>query len=258
MTSRRPLLIAHRGGVPDEQDNSAPAFERAMLLDVDMLEFDVRQAGDGALVLLHDPVVHAEGQRLVVSDTPSDLLRQLLSWMLTLDEFFERFGQALPFNLDMKTHGFEAEVVDALRRHGLVNRALISSGHIHSLRRIAGMMFGPTLGLSRGHARTSVEFDAFFRSFKRFEEISLPVMARLAKSGAVMLQHESVDERLVESLHCRGLRVFTWTVDDPTEARRLARIGVDGIASNRPALIGEALGEGSSPAERAGLKPQRY
>ncbi len=240
--SRRPLLIAHRGGAPHETDNSAAAFEHALSLDVDMLEFDVRQAGDGALVLLHDPVVHDDGRRLVVADTPSDLLRQLLPWLMTLDEFLDRFGGAHPFNLDMKTHGFEAEVVDALRRHKLVNSALISSGHIHSLRRIAAMTFGPTLGLSRGHARTSVEFDRFFENFKRFEGSSLPIMTWLARAGAVMLHHDSVDGRLVESLHLRGLKVFTWTVDEPDEARRLANIGVDGIASNRPALIREALG----------------
>ncbi len=239
--SSRPLLIAHRGGGPHEMDNSAAAFEHALSLDVDMLEFDVRRAGDGTLVLLHDPVVHDDRQRLVVADTPSDLLRRQLPWMLTLDEFFERFGRTHPFNLDMKTHGYEAEVVDALRRHKLVNSALISSGHIQSLRRIAGMTFGPTLGLSRGHARTSVEFDRLFESFKRFEGFSLPLMATLARAGAVMLHHDSVDGRLVETLHGRGLKVFTWTVDDPTEALRLARVGVDGIASNHPAVIREAL-----------------
>ena len=194
--SSRPLLIAHRGGAPHETDNSAAAFEHALTLDVDMLEFDVRQAGDGTLVLLHDPVVHCDGERLVVADTSTERLREKLPWMMTLDEFFDRFGRAHPFNLDMKTYGYEAEVVDALRRHKLVNSALISSGHIHSLRRIAGMTFGPTLGLSRGHARTSVEFDRLFEGFKRFEGFSLPLMATLARVGAVMLHHDSVDGRL--------------------------------------------------------------
>ncbi len=237
----RPLLIAHRGGAPDEPDNSAAAFDHALTLDVDMLEFDVRQAGDGVLVLLHDPVVRSGGQRLVIADTPSAILREHLPWMLTLDEFFGRYGRALPFNLDMKTHGFEAGVVDALRRHKLVTHALISSGHIHSLRRLAEMTFGPTLGLSRGHARTSVEFDGFFEGLKLFEGVWLPVMTWLARAGAVMLQHESVDEQVVETLHGRGLKVFTWTVDEPEEAQRLARIGVDGIASNRPEVIHGAI-----------------
>ena len=35
----------------------------------------------------------------------------------------------------------------------------------------------------------------------------------------------------------RGALVHTWTVNDPAEAARLARSGVDGIISDHPALI---------------------
>jgi len=72
-----PLIIAHRGGAPGEIENSATAFEHALSLDVDMLEFDLRQSGDGQLVLAHNPVVYADGRRWVVQDTTIDTLR----WM---------------------------------------------------------------------------------------------------------------------------------------------------------------------------------
>jgi glycerophosphoryl diester phosphodiesterase len=39
----------------------------------------------------------------------------------------------------------------------------------------------------------------------------------------------------------RELRVNVWTVDEPAEARRLMRLGVHGIITNRPALIHAAL-----------------
>lgn len=241
MSAHRSLLVAHRGGAPDEIDNSAAAFEHGLTLSVDMLEFDVRRSGDGTLVLLHDPVVQGAGRRWVVQDTPYDQLRQFLPWLLTLDDYLERFGSALPFNLDMKTHGYEAEVVEALRRHRLVDHALISTGHIHSLRRLAQSSFGIELGLSRGHARTSVEFDAFFNTFERYLAVTLPPMLRCAAARATMLHHDCIDERLVDALHSAGFRVFAWTVDDPNRARVLAQIGVDGITSNRPALIRQSL-----------------
>ncbi len=241
MAAGRTVLVAHRGGAPNELDNSAAAFEQALKLDVDMLELDVRQARDGTLVLLHDPVVHAEGRRWVVRDMQYDLLRTLLPRLLTLDEYLERFGQALPFVLDMKTHGYEREVIDALRRHAAVGRALISSGHIHSLRRLARFEPVVQLGLSRGHARTSVEFDTFVTVFERYMGIALPIMLRIARAQAVMLHYQSVDSRLVGRLHACGYRVFTWTVDNPDVARRLVGMGVDSITSNDPALIRQAL-----------------
>ncbi len=241
MIGSRPLLVAHRGGAPHEIHNSSAAFEYALKLDVDMLEFDVRQAGDGRLVLVHDPVVYAEGCRWVVQDTSSVQLRNFLPWLMTLEEYLDQFGHALPFNLDMKTHGYEVEVVDALRRHDAIDRALISSGHILSLRRLAGMSPELKLGLSRGHARTPVEIDAIFPVFERYMEFALPIMLKLAKAHAVMLHHDSVGRRLVERLHEKGFRVYTWTVDDAGTATELARIGVDGITSNHPALIGQAL-----------------
>ena len=237
----RPLLIAHRGGAPNEIDNSPAAFEHALALDVDMLEFDVRQARDGTLVLLHDPDVFAEGRRWVVRDTPFAQLREVLPWLLTLDEYLERFGHTLPFNLDLKSYGFEAQVVAALGRHGLVDHATISSGHTFSLRRLSRLSSQLQLGLSRGHARTVVEFDAFFAAFERYLAVLLPILLRLSRAHAAMLHYQSIDARLVSHLHRAGFRVFAWTVDDPDVARSLAAMGVDSITSNHPALIREAL-----------------
>ncbi len=241
-----PLLIAHRGGAPDEIDNSAVAFEHAVSLDVDMLEFDVRQADDGSLVLLHDPVVFAEGRRWVVQDTTFRQLRDFLPWLMTLDEYLEHFGHARPFNLDIKTHGFESDVVNTLRRHGLIEQAIISSGHSFSLRRLARMEPRLSLGLSRGHARTAVEFDAFFNGFLRYMGVALPVLLRLSHAHAAMLHWQSIDAPLVERMHESGFRVFSWTVDDAATARSLAAMGVDSITSNHPAVIREALDEANA------------
>ncbi len=48
-------VIAHRGASWDEPENTVPAFERAIELGADFVEFDVHAAGDGALVVCHDP-----------------------------------------------------------------------------------------------------------------------------------------------------------------------------------------------------------
>jgi glycerophosphoryl diester phosphodiesterase len=46
--------------------------------------------------------------------------------------------------------------------------------------------------------------------------------------------HTSVTAELVDAAHAAGLRVNTWTVDDPARMRELAAMHVDGIVTNYP------------------------
>jgi glycerophosphoryl diester phosphodiesterase len=50
-----PLVIAHRGASWDLPENTLPAFERAIGVGADYVEFDVHARADGQLVVCHDP-----------------------------------------------------------------------------------------------------------------------------------------------------------------------------------------------------------
>ena len=56
-----------------------------------------------------------------------------------------------------------------------------------------------------------------------------------------MVKHVLVDEGYVERMHGRGYKIFPWTVDDPDEMKRLIALGVDGIITNDPVALNEAL-----------------
>jgi glycerophosphoryl diester phosphodiesterase len=47
-------------------------------------------------------------------------------------------------------------------------------------------------------------------------------------------------EAFVAEVHAAGLRVGTWTVDEPDEVRMFLARGVDAVASNDPAMALEA------------------
>ena len=47
--------IAHRGASSELPENTPAAFERAIELGADFIEFDVHAAADGSLVVCHDP-----------------------------------------------------------------------------------------------------------------------------------------------------------------------------------------------------------
>ena len=50
----KPLVIAHRGASGYAPENTILAFQKAIDLAVDMIEFDVRQSREGIPIVIHD------------------------------------------------------------------------------------------------------------------------------------------------------------------------------------------------------------
>ena len=50
-----------------------------------------------------------------------------------------------------------------------------------------------------------------------------------------------IDSAFVQKVHGAGLKLYTWTVDDPEVARKEAAAGVEGITTNRPGWMREQL-----------------
>ena len=50
-----------------------------------------------------------------------------------------------------------------------------------------------------------------------------------------------VDERFVAAAHARDLQVHVWTVDTEAETTAMLDMGVDGVMTDRPAMLKELL-----------------
>jgi glycerophosphoryl diester phosphodiesterase len=53
-----------------------------------------------------------------------------------------------------------------------------------------------------------------------------------------------VGEPLVSRARAAGLKIATWVVDEPAELRALAAFGLDGVGSNRPGVLLDAIADG--------------
>jgi glycerophosphoryl diester phosphodiesterase len=55
------------------------------------------------------------------------------------------------------------------------------------------------------------------------------------------VDYAGVNEEFVRAVKAAGQKLYVWTVDDPEEAKRLVKLGVDGITTNRPDWLREQL-----------------
>jgi glycerophosphoryl diester phosphodiesterase len=91
-------IVAHRGASSEAPENTLAAFERAIEVGADMIEFDVRRAPDGRLVISHDPV-----RRKAQLPTLEDTLR-LTQGRIQLD-------------VELKEPDCERDAIDLLLRY---------------------------------------------------------------------------------------------------------------------------------------------
>ena len=59
--------------------------------------------------------------------------------------------------------------------------------------------------------------------------------------GLDLRANDGVTESLVKKIHAAGLKLYVWTVDDLSTAEKFARLGVDGITTNRPGHLRQLI-----------------
>ncbi len=223
------LRIAHRGAAALAAENSLAAIEAGLAADVDLIEFDVLELG-GRLVVAHAP-------ELAVPGGP------------TLDDALELARASRPelgLDVDLKWHGYEERVIETIRRHGLVERTLISSCFAPSLREVRRLeprlatAFAYPFDRYRASERRVVP-ETLIRASLAAMKQALPAriqrMLLRAEADVATLHWLVISPRLVERCHDVGAGVWAWTVNDPNVIESVAAAGVDGVISDDPRLF---------------------
>ena len=236
-----PLAMAHRGGAIEHLENTLPAFEACRALGYRYLETDVRATADGVLVVFHDPVLErvtdSTGR---IDQLPWSVVQQARIGgrepILRLEELLEAFP-GVRFNLDIKAAGVVAPLVRTIRRMTVADRVCLASfsdARIHAARRLLGPAVCTALG-PRGVAALRLA------SYRPRAAGLLRLPAGCAQVPLQLGGRAVVDERFVTAAHARGLQVHVWTVDSPEETTALLDLGVDGVMTDRPAMLREVL-----------------
>jgi glycerophosphoryl diester phosphodiesterase len=214
-------VIAHRGASAEEQENTLPAFERAIELGADYVEFDVQAACDGGLVVFHDLTLdRLTPARGPLRRRPLAELREL--GIPTLAEALETTAQRIGVMVELKSpwlfrrHDFVARTVRLLPDDAVVvsfSRAAILETRRHrpNLRTVQHVGYGTSIRAACGFAWAAGFGDA-----------------RATARG-------------ISKARTLGLKALVYTVNEPTRLLALREMGVDGIFTDCPGLARETL-----------------
>jgi glycerophosphoryl diester phosphodiesterase len=238
--------IGHKGADAIIEGNTPESFDAAVEHGVDMVELDVLREQEGRLIVAHD-FDDAMRRR------PMDLTE-------ALDLFLEPPLDKVEIDCDLKLPGSEAELAGALEGRGLLDRAMVSTQEIESLRKLRNLE--PDLRLGWTYPKTKRDWTQYGWAQPALRA-GLSALRRrypsiLAKQGpdlnvnAVWVYHPIITPKTVEVAHDIGVELMAWTVDDAGRMRELLAMGVDGIVSNDPRLFEVAEGKPHPALEKSG------
>ncbi|HEY8216204.1 MAG TPA: glycerophosphodiester phosphodiesterase [Acidimicrobiia bacterium] len=232
-----PITFAHRGARAHQPENTLAAFRHALEAGVDGLETDAWTAGDGEVVLVHDPVVTVRRagvvrRRLRVPVTPSDELAR--HDVPRLAELYGRLGADYELSIDLKDESVGARVLDVARADGDPGRLWLCSPSRRALRALRELAGDVRLvhSTSRHRIRDSVERHA----------------ADLAAHGidAMNLHHSEWTRGLVELFHRFEVRAFAWDTQEVRHIRAMLDAGIDGLYSDHVDRLVSTVAEWSA------------
>jgi glycerophosphoryl diester phosphodiesterase len=256
LSTKPPLIIAHRGSSAAAPENTLAAFGRAFDDGADGIELDVRLASDGVPVVIHDATLQRTGSvRGAIAQMSSAQLAKadIGSWFnrahpaLAREEYARQFVPTLEsvfqgvldrkpsdftIYIELKTDGKSSDlprsVTNLIRRYRFHERVVIVSFDLDSLRQTklidssirTGALFAPRHGGGAG---------------LRAERI----VSIATDSGAdeILLQRLIARPKLINSAIRHDFKVVVWTVDDAMWLRRAADLGVHALITNDPALL---------------------
>ena len=247
-----PLNLAHRGLSFLAPENTLIAFKMAAAVGADGTECDVYLSKDGIPVLSHDRnVKRTMGVDADITSKTFEEIRRLDAGVWkgkhfagevppTLEEYLLvlKDSPCRPI-VEIKQEGIEKEVIDVIRKTGMVEKTIIVCFVDKTLATVRQIEPKLQVGLIRGGGKFKGDPESYA------EELAQELMDRASKidTDVVSLQHGLISEKLVKILHDKGYYVWAWTINDVPRMHTLLDWGLDSVTSDRSDVLAEVIKE---------------
>jgi glycerophosphoryl diester phosphodiesterase len=245
------VRIAHRGASRQFPENTLLAFRKAIEQGVDYLEMDLHLTKDREIVIMHDETVDrtSNGTGFIWDQTLDELRKLDVGRGERIPTLAEAVDLVRPTSvrlcLELK-YEIEREYSDKYLKEGLATtEAVIKFLDRTGMKdRVVFTSFSPILlqRVKELEPRYPLSIDPYPQDGsltpKQVIDQVLP-----SRANIVAYYYSSCDQAFMEESRLCGIMVWAWDPDDPDELRRLIRLGVHGIESNRPDVLTQVLSE---------------
>ncbi|MBT2691131.1 glycerophosphodiester phosphodiesterase [Bacillus sp. ISL-47] len=261
--SERPMVIAHQGGELLAPSNTMAAFQGAVDMGVDALEFDIHITKDGHLVAIHDATVdrttNGTGsveeltlEEIQVLDAGYDFkdlngkksYRGKGTSIPTVDEIFTAFSNmkmVIEIKDDIPANRIEeaaGNLWKLIKKYGKEEQVLVVAFDQEIVDVFAEISNRQTaLAGGRQEIKNFVIMHSLF--LRNFYSPSVDAFQIPVREGKIDL----TAKRYMNGAHRRGIDVHYWTIDDKETMAELIRKGADGLITNRPDVMIKLLEE---------------
>ena len=223
---KKPLNIGHRGAMGHETENTIASVEKALELNVDMIEIDVFVIKSGELVVFHDEILDSltDTSGNIEDFTWEELQKVVVKGnhhIPTLAEMIETISQKVPLNIELKgknTAKPTFELLQTFYEKGLKKDDFVISSFLWD------------------ELETFRKLDAEIAIAVLTEEnpVDAIVMGKKLKAEAINPWWKTLTKENVKQLHEEGFKIYTYTVNEPDDIKTVSELGVDGIFCNFP------------------------
>ncbi len=223
------LNIAHRGASGHAPENTMLAFNKALEMGANAMEFDVHACASGEAVILHDDTLDrtTNGSGLVSATRLADLKQLDVGCgesIPLLAEVIRTFASKATLFIEIKDERAIDEVIALIDEQAAqrvpYHQMMLISFHPEWL--IAAKQHQPSLCIGALPDDTQPIANGYIS------------WAKQQGFSSVNPHHRWLNAEVMAELRMHGLQTYPWTVNEPNDIARLKALGVDGIISDYP------------------------
>lgn len=213
-----------------ETENTLASIQKALDLNVDMIEIDVFKITSGEIVVFHDEKIDrlTNGSGDIESldlESLKNLTVEGNHKIPLLSEVLDLINHKVPLNIELKGPGTSEGVIHIINSYmenegWTLDDFLISSFNWEELKKMR-----------------LINKDIKIAVLTESNPLDAIAIAKDLKAIAVNPNYLSLTKENVSEIKSHGFKIFTWTVNDTEQISKLRELGVDGIFTNYPERV---------------------
>lgn len=243
-------VIAHRGASAYYPENTLMSFEGAISMGADMVELDVRLTKDGDVVVFHDEKISrcTNGKGRIADHTMIELhALDAGSWfdkkyqaakIPTLMEVLSLCRGKIAVNIEIKTEA----VTDAITG-GIEELSLKIVEQIGIREHIVFSSFDPRVIKHLKEIDSSVGLAVLYEKRHYGSKMPSDIIESLG-ADAFNCSQKELSSKWLTNLKLNNIPLNIYTINDETNMRRLIKMGVNGIFTNKPDILKRVVNVG--------------